>query len=82
MIEKFPCNNCGACCKSVHLSVLTDWLNRGDGVCKNFDESNNLCKVYDDRPDICNVRTMYDQYYKSDYTWGDFVVLNQHVMVQ
>jgi Fe-S-cluster containining protein len=77
MNEIFPCNNCGACCKSIRLSTQTAWLDRGDGVCRHFDDTQNTCTIYENRPEVCNVRMMYDKHYKDGFTWSDFVVVNQ-----
>jgi Fe-S-cluster containining protein len=82
MSEAFPCNNCGACCKSIRLSPLTDWLDRGDGVCKHFDENQNTCTIYENRPEICNVRTMYEKHYKTEFDWSNFVAVNQKSCVE
>lgn len=75
----FPCTACGQCCRNVHLSEQTSFLNRGDGVCKNFDEVTNLCKIYDERPLVCRVKDYYDKYLSYDYSWNDFVELNLQV---
>jgi len=76
MSDAFPCNGCGACCKSILLSELTSWLDRGDGVCKFFDAMHNICTIYENRPDVCNVRVMYEKYYKDVYFWPEFVAIN------
>lgn len=75
----FPCDNCGKCCQKVNLSEETKWLDRGDGVCKNFDDDSNLCLIYDKRPDICNVNLQYKMNYSQNYTWHEFVNLNVQV---
>jgi Fe-S-cluster containining protein len=77
MIEAFPCNSCGACCKSIRLSTQTDWLDRGDGVCRYFDDQQNICSIYENRPEICNVRVMYEKHYQSQFNWSEFVLVNQ-----
>lgn len=77
MSQVFPCNSCGACCKSIRLSTLTDWLDRGDGVCKYFDDTHNTCTIYENRPEVCNVRIMYDKHYKNSFVWSEFVTVNQ-----
>jgi Fe-S-cluster containining protein len=77
MSEAFPCNSCGACCKSIRLSTLTDWLDRGDGVCRYFDDQQNTCTIYENRPEICNVRVMYEKHYQSQFNWSEFVLVNQ-----
>jgi Fe-S-cluster containining protein len=78
-MSTFPCDNCGACCKFIGLSDKTSWLDRGDGVCRHFDEINNHCSIYENRPEICNVKKMYDTYYKDRFNWSEFVAMNQKV---
>jgi len=82
MSSDFPCTGCGACCRSILLSAQTKWLDRGDGVCRYFDENKSICTVYENRPDVCNVRTMYDRYYKFRFNWPDFVAINQEACVK
>ena len=82
MNEYFPCTSCGACCKSIKLSTLTDWLDRNDGVCKYFDESTNTCSIYEIRPVICNVSSMYNNHYKNIFTWTDFIQINKKACVE
>lgn len=77
MSASFPCNNCGACCKSIRKSELTLWLDRGDGVCKNFDDNKNICLIYENRPEVCNIKVMYEKFYSDEFTWVKFVELNQ-----
>jgi len=73
----FPCTGCGACCKSVLLSPQTAWLDRGDGICKHFDENGRVCNIYENRPDVCNVRKMYEKLYVNSFSWTDFVAANK-----
>lgn len=73
----FPCDRCGLCCQHVTLSDETKELDRGDGVCRNFDEELKLCRVYEDRPLICRVREQYETNYRSRFTWSQFVEINQ-----
>lgn len=47
----FPCVRCGLCCRRVGFTPL----DRGDGICRNLDETTNLCRIYETRPDICRV---------------------------
>lgn len=76
MSPAFPCNGCGACCKSVHLSPEVSGLDRGDGVCRHFDDAASRCGIYERRPDICNVQKMYALRFARDYSWPDYVALN------
>ena len=73
----FECNQCGACCKSINLSEETIFLNRGDGVCRYFDDFNNTCTIYDNRPAVCNVRVMYEKRYKNQFSWSEFTRINK-----
>lgn len=73
----FDCHRCGACCKLVNLSEYGTDLDRGDGVCRHFDELNNICKIYETRPEICNVSVMYEKFYKKNYDWATFSQMNK-----
>lgn len=56
----FHCSKCGACCS--HLSAFNhiyDELDRGDGVCKFFDDKERLCTIYETRPSLCRVVESY-----------------------
>jgi len=61
---------------NVNLSKETQFLNRGDGICKYFDMSNYLCSIYKIRPEICRVDVQYQKNYKQLYSWDEFVKLN------
>ncbi len=82
MLTPFPCNQCGLCCRSVHLSEVTNYLNRGDGTCRHFDDVSRLCQIYAQRPEICRVDKMYQQHYQASVTWGKFVEINIAVCQQ
>ena len=56
----FHCDRCGCCCRSVLLYPESAELDRGDGVCKYFDEETALCSIYENRPLICNVDALYE----------------------
>ena len=78
-LDPFPCNQCGKCCKNVHLSDLTSWLDRGDGVCRHLDLRSNLCKIYENRPDICRIEDQYNAHYSDSYSWEEFKKLNLEI---
>ena len=61
MKKNFPCSQCGACCRHVDLSELTAYLNRGDGVCRYYDQITHLCTIYDSRPEVCRIDQFYAQ---------------------
>lgn len=82
MIPAFPCNACGMCCRHVHLSELTRALDRGDGICRNLDNSTSLCSIYESRPDVCRVDLMYRQYFQEHQTWSVFVAKNMQACEQ
>jgi hypothetical protein len=75
-VTPFPCNRCGACCRNVHLAIETQFLDRGDGCCKHYDEPTNLCSIYDDRPSICRVDEQYLTKYQTLVSWEQFVSTN------
>ena len=61
---KFVCDKCGLCCS--HLKDFGDAyasLDRGDGVCINFDSKTNTCTIYQDRPLICRVEEGYKAFF-------------------
>lgn len=78
-MKEFPCRKCGKCCMNVEHSQLTDWLDRGDGICVYFDLSSKQCGIYDKRPDICRVKFQYEKYYFKYYSWDEFIDANQSV---
>ncbi|WP_236614258.1 YkgJ family cysteine cluster protein [Stutzerimonas azotifigens] len=78
-LEPFPCDKCGLCCQRVNLAPETQFLNRGDGTCRHYDELEKGCGIYDQRPDICRVDRQYKLNYSKRYSWGDFVAANIEV---
>lgn len=72
----FPCTVCGECCRRVDHADETRWLDRGDGLCRYFDEKLMLCSIYDVRPAICNIEVMYNSRYSGNMTKLDFYRLN------
>lgn len=79
---KFPCSQCGACCRNVHLSEVTAYLDRGDGICHHYDLNTHLCLIYETRPEICRVGEYYNRHLKDQYSWDDFVKINLIVCEQ
>lgn len=74
--QTFPCSGCGKCCSRVRQSAETAWLDRGDGVCRNFDEAGKQCLIYADRPLVCRVEEYYLQHLSAQFTWDEFVKIN------
>jgi len=65
---KFPCQKCGLCCQNISNNELMIEYDRGDGVCKFFDENSNLCKIYSNRPIFCRVDEMYEKFFFKIYS--------------
>ncbi|MEG9531666.1 YkgJ family cysteine cluster protein [Mannheimia indoligenes] len=78
-LAPFPCTACGKCCKRVGLAEETASLDRGDLICRYFDEQTNLCKIYENRPLVCRVEDYYKTYLTEVYSWEEFVALNVKV---
>lgn len=76
MSKNFACNGCGACCQSVNLAKDTQWLDRGDGTCRNYHEASHTCRIYEDRPEICRVNAQYEKNYANQMGWEAFCELN------
>ncbi|MBE6097964.1 MAG: YkgJ family cysteine cluster protein [Schwartzia succinivorans] len=74
----FQCDKCGLCCQSLSANEMYKHLDRGDGICRYYDEQTKLCSIYNERPIICNVDQYYETklkfvvdkeiYYKKNYT--------------
>jgi len=58
-MKKFNCiENCGECCRHIHLVEGLKHLQSGDGICQYL--VGDKCSIYKDRPDLCK----YDEVYK------------------
>lgn len=60
----------------INESTIDEGLNRGDGVCKYYDEVTHLCKIYSERPIFCNVDKFYDTFLFAEYTKEEFYIAN------
>ncbi|MFZ7305199.1 YkgJ family cysteine cluster protein [Avibacterium avium] len=78
-LSDFPCSSCGKCCERIGLNEQTKFLDRGDGICMNFDQNTRLCNIYNDRPLICRVKDYYLAHLSHQYSWEEFVRLNIEV---
>ena len=72
----FKCKKCGACCCS--LAGVEDFadLDRGDGVCRYFDEKTRLCAIYDTRPRLCRVDAMYEDMFADQMSYEEYLEVN------
>lgn len=75
----FPCTACGLCCKRVGMSKETAFLDRGDNICRHFDEQSHLCKIYENRPLVCRVQEYYQTHLTHLYSWQEFIKINQRI---
>lgn len=60
----------------VNESAIGSEIDRGDGVCKHFDESTRLCTIYKKRPIFCNVDMFYNTFLCSKCTREEFYAAN------
>ncbi|TSD56404.1 YkgJ family cysteine cluster protein [Variovorax sp. KBS0712] len=75
-MSEFPCNRCGACCRQVYRAQATQHLDRGDGTCRHYEDSNSACSIYNERPEVCRVDRQYELHYAQQFSWAEFVQLN------
>lgn len=76
---KFFCDRCGLCCRNIKNIVELQNFNRGDGICKYFDETTNLCKIYEKRPIVCRVDEFYEKYLKNQMDKKEYYKKNYEV---
>lgn len=81
-LTPFPCTACGLCCKRVGQSEQTEWLNRGDGTCRYYDDATQLCTIYETRPLVCRVEDYYQDRLSNAISWQKFVQINLKVCQQ
>ncbi len=74
----FQCDKCGLCCMRISdlPPSLGEDLNRGDGVCRYFDDESHLCTIYDSRPLFCNVERTYNEMFASSMSKEEYYGLN------
>lgn len=72
----FVCDKCGLCCMNLGRSSIYAGLDRGDGICRYFDEEFKLCTIYESRPLLCNVDETYKHFFRKEMTKEDYYNLN------
>ena len=72
----FECDKCGLCCQKIYTIPILSYLDRGDGVCKNYDDETKLCKIYENRPLACNVDLGFEKYFSKFFTKEEYYNLN------
>ena len=75
----FQCDMCGLCCQRVGLSNVYKHLDRGDHVCRYYEDDTHRCGIYDERPIICNVEAFYENHMKEKMSKEKFFELNYSV---
>jgi len=78
-IKMFACDKCGLCCTQLSDSSIYSELDRGDGVCKFFDEETRLCSIYFNRPLLCNIDESYEKYFKWSMSKEEYYQTNYEV---
>lgn len=72
----FNCDKCGLCCKNIGGSPIYSWLDRGDGICRHFDDASKLCRIYANRPILCNIDQSYERFFQNKMSREAFYALN------
>lgn len=72
----FKCDRCGLCCRNLKEAPIKTKLDRGDGICRHFDEKSHMCKIYNTRPVICNVDRFYKIFLKNRISKECYYELN------
>lgn len=75
MSKEFECNKCGKCCRNLSKSQIYSDLDRGDGVCRFYNEKTHLCNIYEHRPIKCRIKESY-VFFKEIYTYEEYLSLN------
>jgi uncharacterized protein len=72
----FPCDRCGLCCRRLAGHALYQDLDRGDGVCRHFDEELKGCRIYEDRPLHCRIEESYERYFRHALDRETYISVN------
>lgn len=56
VVDKFPCTQCGACCRRVHRIPFFKYADKTHGGCTKL--VNNKCSIYEERPTVCSIDKM------------------------
>jgi len=72
---KFPCTQCGQCCKNIQGIDLLKSYHSGDGVCY-FYEKTEGCLIYEFRPDVCNIEKGYERFFSQYLSLDEYLKNN------
>ena len=78
----FQCDRCGLCCQHVSFSEIYKHLDRGDGICRYYEEITHRCSIYENRPVICNIEMFYEKFMQQKMSKEKFFELNYDVCQQ
>lgn len=81
-LEYFECDMCGLCCQNLKLSEIYSSLDRGDGVCKYYEQKSHRCLIYENRPVICNIEKYYQEYLLGAISKSDYLALNYDACIK
>ena len=59
--------------------LQTQFLDRGDSVCRYLNEQTNLCNIYENRPIVCRIEDYYRTYLSDQIEWIDFIKINESI---
>lgn len=76
---KFPCIECGLCCRQSGQVPELSHLMTPSGCCRHFDRQTNRCQIYAHRPDVCNVTKMYELHFRHSMSEKEFIRKNLEV---
>ena len=62
---------------NLHRNELYKDLDKGNGICKYFDDITNLCLIYEVRPLKCRVDEMYRVYFAESITIDEYYRQNK-----
>ena len=71
---RFECDQCGECCRNLHMSDIYADLDSGDGTCKYL--NGNLCSIYENRPLKCRIEDSYHAFFENEMSMEDYYKIN------
>jgi uncharacterized protein len=73
-MDKFPCTNCGACCRSITNAEHLKDFDLGNGQCIYLED--NQCSIYKNRPLLCRIDEAYEKVFYQWYSKEEYYQLN------
>ena len=75
----FPCEKCGACCRSIGTVAIAKDMALPNGICKFLNQQTNLCMQYETRPIFCNVDRFYEHLEEKFISRDEFYRRNKEI---